>query len=49
MPDANTGHVDLFFVLRIVIDPEDVIPNEDVRGEIIYLRDQLCAICWTSS
>ncbi|KAK4518369.1 uncharacterized protein ATC70_001722 [Mucor velutinosus] len=38
--DANAGDVDLFFVLRTVIDPDDVIPDEDVRGEIIYLRDQ---------
>ncbi|KAL7315393.1 hypothetical protein PS15m_004620 [Mucor circinelloides] len=38
--DSNTGDVDLFFVLRTVIDPDDVIPDEDVRGEIIYLRDQ---------
>ncbi|KAI8080755.1 uncharacterized protein B0P05DRAFT_578990 [Gilbertella persicaria] len=38
--DANSGDVDLFFVLRTVIDPDDVIPDEDFRGEIVYLRDQ---------
>jgi hypothetical protein len=38
--DSNSGDVDLFFVLRTVIDPEDVIPDEDIRGEVVYLRDQ---------
>lgn len=38
--DSNSGDVDLFFVLRTVIDPDDIIPDEDIRGEIIYLRDQ---------
>ena len=37
---GTQNDVDLFFVLRTVIDPEDIIPDEDVRGEIIYLRDQ---------
>lgn len=39
MSDANNKEVDLFFVLGAVIDPEDVVPDEDTR-EIIYLRDQ---------
>ncbi|KAI9478246.1 MAG: hypothetical protein EXX96DRAFT_483197 [Benjaminiella poitrasii] len=38
--DLHNSEVDLFFVLRTVIDPEDIIPDEDVRGEIVYLRDQ---------
>lgn len=38
--DTESGDVDLFFVLRTVIDQDDVIPDEDFRGEIIYLRDQ---------
>lgn len=38
--DSNSGDVDLFFVLRTVIDPDDIIPDEEIRGEIIYLRDQ---------
>ncbi|KAL9542636.1 hypothetical protein MBANPS3_008515 [Mucor bainieri] len=38
--DAHAGNVDLFFVLRTVIDPDDVIPDQDARGEIVYLRDQ---------
>jgi hypothetical protein len=37
---TDSDSSDLFFVLRTVIDPEDVIPDEDIRGEIIYLRDQ---------
>lgn len=39
MSDTNNKEVDLFFVLGAVIDPEDVVPDEDTR-EIIYLRDQ---------
>lgn len=38
--DSNSNDVDLFFVLRTVIDQDDIIPDEDFRGEIIYLRDQ---------
>jgi hypothetical protein len=38
--DSNSSDVDLFFVLRTVIDPDDIIPDEDIRGELIYLRDQ---------
>lgn len=38
--DSQSTDVDLFFVLRTVIDPEDVIPDEDIHGEIVYLRDQ---------
>lgn len=38
--DTDSNDVDLFFVLRTVIDQDDVIPDEDFRGEIIYLRDQ---------
>ncbi|KAI7849649.1 hypothetical protein BDC45DRAFT_546878 [Circinella umbellata] len=37
--DTNNRDVDLFFVLRTVIDPEDVVPDEDMQ-EIVYLRDQ---------
>ncbi|KAI9498426.1 hypothetical protein BDB00DRAFT_754914 [Zychaea mexicana] len=37
--DSNNRDVDLFFVLRTVIDPEDVVPDEDMH-EIVYLRDQ---------
>ncbi|KAI9311467.1 hypothetical protein BX666DRAFT_929792 [Dichotomocladium elegans] len=37
--DANNREVDLFFVLGTVIDPEDVVPDDDIN-EIIYLRDQ---------
>lgn len=38
--DTNNNDVDLFFVLRTVIDPDDIIPDEDMNGEMIYLRDQ---------
>lgn len=39
--DSNSsGDVDLFFVLRTVIDPDDIIPDEDMHGEVVYLRDQ---------
>lgn len=31
--------MDLFFVLRMVIDPEDIVPDED-QMQILYLRDQ---------
>ncbi|KAI9262296.1 hypothetical protein BDA99DRAFT_438784 [Phascolomyces articulosus] len=37
--DSNNRDVDLFFVLRTVIDPEDVVPDEDMQ-EVVYLRDQ---------
>jgi hypothetical protein len=37
--DSNNKDVDLFFVLKTVIDPDDIVPDEDVR-EVIYLRDQ---------
>ncbi|KAI9303278.1 hypothetical protein BJ944DRAFT_165714 [Cunninghamella echinulata] len=36
--DAS-NEVDLFFVLRTVIDPEDIVPDED-QMQILYLRDQ---------
>ncbi|KAI9256703.1 hypothetical protein BY458DRAFT_535349 [Sporodiniella umbellata] len=36
----NRESMDLFFVLRTVIDPEDTIPDEDIHGEPIYLYDQ---------
>ncbi|KAI8139159.1 hypothetical protein BJV82DRAFT_646300 [Fennellomyces sp. T-0311] len=37
--DSNNRDVDLFFVLRTVIDPDDIVPDEDMR-EVVYLRDQ---------
>ncbi|KAG0186217.1 hypothetical protein DFQ28_008166 [Apophysomyces sp. BC1034] len=37
--DNNSRDVDLFFLLRTVIDPSDIVPDEDVR-EVSYLRDQ---------
>lgn len=37
--DNNSRDVDLFFVLRTVIDPEDIVPDEDTN-HIVYLRDQ---------
>jgi hypothetical protein len=37
--DENNNEVDLFFVLRIVIDPGDLVPEEGLN-EVIYLRDQ---------
>ncbi|CAO3615313.1 unnamed protein product [Cunninghamella echinulata] len=36
--DAS-NEIDLFFVLRMVIDPEDIVPDED-QIQILYLRDQ---------
>lgn len=39
MSNANTNDVDLFYVLRTVIDPEDVVPDEDVN-HAVYLLDQ---------
>ncbi|KAI8967149.1 hypothetical protein BDF20DRAFT_928786 [Mycotypha africana] len=46
--DRSKNEVDLFFVLRTVIEPDDIIPDEDEggggssggQGEVIYLRDQ---------
>ncbi|EIE91229.1 hypothetical protein RO3G_15940 [Rhizopus delemar RA 99-880] len=38
--DSNNKEMDLFFVLRTVIDPEDTIPDEDIYGEPVYLYDQ---------
>ncbi|ORE20423.1 hypothetical protein BCV71DRAFT_175808 [Rhizopus microsporus] len=38
--DDNNKKVDLFFVLRTVIDPEDIVPDEDIHGEHVYLYDQ---------
>ncbi|KAI7905963.1 uncharacterized protein BX663DRAFT_247143 [Cokeromyces recurvatus] len=38
--DSNNGDIDLFFILRTVIDPEDIIPDEEIHGEIVYLREQ---------
>ncbi|KAG1241662.1 hypothetical protein G6F68_016570 [Rhizopus microsporus] len=38
--DSNNKEMDLFFVLRTVIDPEDTIPDEDIHGEPVYLYDQ---------
>jgi len=37
--DENNQDVDLFFVLRTVIDPGDLVPDEGLN-EVIYLRDQ---------
>ncbi|KAI8335379.1 hypothetical protein BC941DRAFT_355330 [Chlamydoabsidia padenii] len=37
--NANSNDVDLFYVLRTVIDPEDVVPDEDVN-HTVYLLDQ---------
>jgi hypothetical protein len=37
--DENNHDVDLFFVLRTVIDPGDLVPEEGLN-EVIYLRDQ---------
>ncbi|KAI8993718.1 hypothetical protein BDB01DRAFT_715878 [Pilobolus umbonatus] len=37
---SDDKELDLFFILRTVIDPDDVVPDEEVHGEIIYLRDQ---------
>ncbi|KAL0087116.1 hypothetical protein F4703DRAFT_1735366 [Phycomyces blakesleeanus] len=37
--DSGNRDVDLFYILRTIIDPEDVVPDEDMR-EVIYLRDQ---------
>lgn len=39
MSDSNNRDVDLFFVLKTVIDPKDIVPEEDTQ-EIVYLRDQ---------
>lgn len=38
--DDSNKKVDLFFVLRTVIDPEDIVPDEDIHGEHVYLYDQ---------
>lgn len=37
--DENNHEVDLFFVLRTVIDPGDLVPEEGLN-EVIYLRHQ---------
>lgn len=39
MSDENNQDVDLFFVLRTVIDPGDLVPDDGLN-EVIYLRDQ---------
>jgi hypothetical protein len=37
--DENNQDVDLFFVLRTVIDPGDLVQEEE-QMEAVYLRDQ---------
>ncbi|KAI8366708.1 uncharacterized protein BYT42DRAFT_540161 [Radiomyces spectabilis] len=37
--EANRRELELFFVLRNVIDPDDIVPEGDMH-EVIYLRDQ---------
>ncbi|KAI9029113.1 hypothetical protein CLU79DRAFT_736311 [Phycomyces nitens] len=37
--DSSNQDVDLFYILRAIIDPEDVVPDEEMR-EAAYLRDQ---------
>ncbi|CAO3591912.1 unnamed protein product [Absidia cylindrospora] len=37
--NANSSEVDLFYVLGTVIDPEDIVPDED-QNHVVYLLDQ---------
>ncbi|KAI7862227.1 hypothetical protein BDF14DRAFT_1858334 [Spinellus fusiger] len=38
-PESMGQPVDLFYMLRSVIDAEDIVPEEDTH-EVVYLRDQ---------
>ncbi|KAI8096918.1 uncharacterized protein BX664DRAFT_257113 [Halteromyces radiatus] len=37
--ETNNNDVDLFYILRTVIDPEDIVPDEE-QPHVVYLLDQ---------